>query len=140
MPKKQLCQIQITAGAGGVLPARQYYRCGLNGRYRAHLVGVVWADNAGSSADNKLITVQSDCFRMPYGTSSQSISFCNRNEHNFGHPAGEFPIDIEVMGNNIDLTFSSSTAYTGNGNNVFGFGVLTFTVEPLDDKSHIYVD
>jgi methyl coenzyme M reductase beta subunit len=133
MPKKQLCQIQIEAGAGGVLPARRYYQCGLNGRYRAHLVGIVWADKAGSSADNKLITVQSDCFRMPYGSSSQSISFCNRTEHNMGQPGGEFPIDIEVMGNNIDLSFSSSSAYTGSGSNIFSFGVLTFTVEPMDD-------
>jgi hypothetical protein len=132
MPKKQLCQIQINA-SGGVLPARQYYQCGLNGRYRAHLVGVVWADKSGSSADNKLITVQSDCFRMPYGSQSQSISFCNRAEHNMGNPAGEFPIDIEVMGNNIDLTITSSVAYTNTGSNVFSFGVLTFTVEPLDD-------
>jgi len=131
MPK-QLCQIKINS-SNGSLPARQYYQCGLNGRYRAHLVGIVWADNAGSSADNKLITVQSDCFRMPYGSSSQSFSFCNRAEHNMGHPAGEFPIDIEVMGNNIDLTITSSVPYTGTGSNIFSFGVLSFTVEPIDD-------
>ena len=130
---KQLCQIHIEAPEGGVLPARKYYQCGLNGRFKAHLVGVVWADNAGSAAHNKLITVQSDCFRMPYGSIPQSISFCNRGEHNMGHPAGDFPIIIEVMGNNIDLSFSSSSPYTGGGNNVFDFGVLTFTVEPLDD-------
>lgn len=135
MPK-HLCQIQISAGAGGVLPDRKYYQCGLNGRFKAHLVGVVWADTATSNADNKLITVQSDCFRMPYGSASQSISFCNRSEHNMGNPQGEFPIIIEVMGNNIDLTIRSSTAYTGAGNSVFNFAVLTFTVEPLDDKSH----
>lgn len=132
MPK-HLCQIQISAGAGGVLPARRYYQCGLNGRYKVHLVGIVWADNATTAADNKLITVQSDCFRMPYGSQSQSVSFCNRAEHNMGNPQGDFPIIIEVMGNNIDLTFTSSSAYTGAGNNVFSFGVLTFTVEPLDD-------
>ena len=135
MPK-HLCQIQITAGAGGTLPARKYYQCGLNGRYKAHLVGIVWADNAGSAADNKLITVQSDCFRMPYGSVSQSITFCNRSEHNMGNPQGEFPIIMEVMGNNIDLSISSSSAYTGAGNNIFSFGVLTFTVETLEDKSH----
>jgi hypothetical protein len=131
MPK-QLCQIQINASSGA-LPARQYYQCGLNGRYRAHLVGVVWADKSGSSADNKLITVQSDCFRMPYGSQSQSISFCNRAEHNMGNPQGEFPIEIEVMGNNIDLTITSSIPYTGTGSGTFSFGVLTFTVEPLHD-------
>lgn len=133
MSKKHLCQIQISAKAGGTLPDRQYYQCGLNGRFKAHLVGVVWADKSGSSADNKLITVQSDCFRMPYGSASQSFSFCNRSEHNMGNPQGEFPIIIEVMGNNIDLTISSSTAYTGTGSNTFSFAVLTFTVEPLDD-------
>jgi hypothetical protein len=129
---KQLCQIQINASSG-LLPDRQYYQCGLNGRYRAHLIGIVWADKAGSSADNKLITVQSDCFRMPYGSQSQSVSFCNRAEHNFGNPQGEFPIDIEVMGNNIDLTITSSVAYTGIGSATFSFGVLTFTVEPIHD-------
>ena len=131
MPK-QLCQIKIET-VSGRLPARKYYQCGLNGRYKAQLVGIVWADNASSSADNKLITVQSDCFRMPYGSVSQSFSFCNRTEHNMGNPQGEFPIFIEAMGNNIDLTITSSVEYDNLGNNVFGFGVLTFTVEPLDD-------
>jgi hypothetical protein len=131
---KQLCQIQINA-SGGVLPDRQYYQCGLNGRYRAHLIGVVWADSAVNAASNKLITVQSDCFRMPYGTKSQSIIFCNRSEHNMGNPQGEFPIDIEVMGNSIDLTITSSNGdpYSNVGNHVFNFGVLSFTVEPVQD-------
>ena len=129
---KQLCQIQINA-SGGVLPARQYYQCGLNGRYKAHLVGIVWADTATTNADNKLITVQSDCFRMPYGSKSQSFSFCNRSEHNHGNPQGDFPIILEIMGNNIDFTISSSVAYTGAGTGVFNFAVLSFTVEPLDD-------
>ncbi len=131
MPK-QLCQIQINASAGG-LPARQYYQCGLNGRYRAHLIGIVWMDRSTSAGDNKLISIQSDCFRMPYGSQSQSVSFCNRSEHNMGNPQGEFPIDIEVMGNSIDLTITSSTNYTGVSTNTFMFGVLTFTVEPIHD-------
>lgn len=134
MPK-HLCQIQISAGAGGILPARQYYQCGLNGRFKAHLVAVTWADQSANGSHNKLITVQSDCFRMPYGSASQSISFCNRAEHNFDL-GGQYPIIIEVMGNNIDLTITSSGAYTGAGNHIFNFGILTFTVEPLDDKSH----
>lgn len=129
---KQLCQIQINASLG-LLPARQYYQCGLNGRFRAHLIGITWADSAVNAASNKLITIQSDCFRMPYGTKSQSITFCNRSEHNMSCPAGEFPIDIEVMGNSIDLTITSSDAYTNVGNHVFNFGVLSFTVEPIHD-------
>jgi hypothetical protein len=76
---------------------------------------------------------------MPYGSSSQSISFCNRGEHNLD-VGGHFPVDIEVMGNNIDLTITASSPYTGAGNHVFDFGVLTFTVEPLEDKSHHYVE
>lgn len=135
MPKhstKQLCQIHITAEAG-LLPARKYYACGLNGRYRAHLVGIVWADQSANGGHNKLITVQSDCFRMPYGSRSQSISFCNRGDHNMGHPAGDFPIDIEIMGNNMDLSFTSSEPYTNAGNHIFNFAVLTFAVEPVDD-------
>jgi hypothetical protein len=130
--KKQLCQIQINANGGGTLPARRYYPCGLNGRYRAHLVAVTWADRSANAADNKLITVQSDCFRMPYGSVSQSIIFCNRGEHNMDL-GGQYPVDIEVMGNSIDLTVTSSSAYTGAGNNVFDFAVLTFTVEQMDD-------
>lgn len=133
MPK-HLCQIQIDNSAG-LLPARRYYQCGLNGRFKAELVSVVWADQSANHVDNKLITVQSDCFRMPYGSASQSISFCNRSEHNFDL-GGHFPIIIEVMGNNIDLTITSSVPYVGTGNSVFNFAVLTFTVEPLDDKSH----
>ena len=131
MSKKQLCQIKIEAGAGGVLPARRYYQCGLNGRFKAHVVGITWADRSGNG-DNKLITIQSDCFRMPYGSSSQSITFCNRGEHNLD-VGGNYPVDIEVMGNNIDLTVTASTPYTGAGNHIFDFGVLSFTVEPMDD-------
>jgi hypothetical protein len=130
MPK-QLCQIQISASAG-VLPARKYYMCGLNGRYRAHLVGVSWADNTVAATGTKLITVQSDCFRMPYGSLSQSITFSNRAEHNFDF-GGEFPIEMEVMGNSIDLTITSSSDYTNTGNNIFNFGVLSFTVEPIHE-------
>lgn len=92
----------------------------------------MWADRSGSSADNKLITVQSDCFRMPYGSQSQSISFCNRTEHMMGHPAGDFPIDLEIMGNSIDLTFTASVPYSGLGNSQFSFAVLSFTVEPME--------
>ena len=131
MSKKQLCQIQITASAG-VLPARRYYQCGLNGRYRAHLVGVSWGDNTVAGTGTKLITVQSDCFRMPYGSQSQSICFSNRAEHNFDF-GGDYPIDIEVMGNSIDLTITSSIDYNNAGNNIFSFGILSFTVEPLQD-------
>jgi hypothetical protein len=129
--KKKLCQIQINASTG-LLPARRYYQCGLNGRYRLHLVGVTWADRSANAADNKLITIQSDCFRMPYGSVSQAITFCNRSEHN-NDLGGQYPIDVEVMGNNIDFTITSSVAYTNAGNNVFDFGILSFTVEPLDD-------
>jgi hypothetical protein len=131
--QKQLCQIVINQGTvAGTLPARKYYTCGLNGRYRAHLIGIVWADEAKDNIDNKLITVQSDCFRIPYGSQSQSIVFGNRGEHNLGSPGGEFPIYIEVMGNNIDLSFSSSVPYTGAGHHIFNFAVLTFAVEPVE--------
>ena len=131
MSKKQLCQIQIEAGAGGVLPARRYYQCGLNGRFKAHVVGITWADRAGAT-DHKLITVQSDCFRMPYGSVSQSLIFGNKGDHS-QHPGGDFPLYIEVMGNSIDLTITSSTPYTGAGNHIFEYGILSFTVEPMDD-------
>lgn len=130
MPKK-LCQIVIPGNAG-LLPDRKYYQCGLNGRFKAHLVGVNWCDRSGAT-DHKLITIQSDCFRLPYGSYSQSLVIGNRAEHVQSHPAGDFPMDIEIMGNNIDLSFSSSVAYTGQGNHIFEFAILTFTVEPMED-------
>lgn len=125
----KLCQIYIP-GNGGTLPARAYYTCGLNGRYKARVLGITFADQTNAK-DNRLIRIQSDCFRTVAGTYSQTISLCNRHEHNMGNPQGFFPLEIEVVGNTIDLTITASTAYTGGANDSFNFAILTLEVCPI---------
>ena len=125
----KLCQIYIP-NAAGALPARAYYTCGLNGRYKARVLGITHADQTNAK-DNRLIRIQSDCFRTVSGTYPQTIAYCNRHEHNMGNPQGMFPLEIEVVGNTIDLTMTASTAYNGGANNAFDFAILTLEVCPM---------
>jgi hypothetical protein len=125
--KYSTCQILINASAG-LLPARTYYTCNLQGRYEAKLIGVTFADNV---ADNRIITLQSDSFRLIYGNTQQSFAFCNRTDHTHGNPQGEFPFVLEAS-SSIDLTLTSSAPYDNGENNAFQFCILTFAVRKID--------
>lgn len=129
MSDRQLCQILIPTN-GGALPARAMYPCGLHGRYKAHLMGITWADQT-QAKDNRLIKITSDSFRKAYGFTN-SILLCNRQEHNMGNPQGEYPFYIDSMGGGIDITLESDIAYGAGANNAFNFCVLSFAVEPLE--------
>jgi len=129
MPDRQLCQILIPTN-GGALPARAMYPCGLNGRYKAHLMGITFADQT-QAKDNRIIKITSDSFRKAYGFTN-SILFCNRQEHNMGNPQGEYEFYIETTGGGIDIKLESSVVYTGVGNDRFDFCILSFAVEPLE--------
>lgn len=128
----QLCQIYIP-NAANILPGRAFYSCGLNGRYKARVVGITHADQTNAK-DNRLIRISSDSFRSTAGTYSQSILYCNRHEHNMGNPQGTFPLEIEFVGNSIDLTVTASTAYTGGANDSFNFAILTLEVCPVNTR------
>ena len=127
--KYSTCQIVINASAG-LLPARAYYACNLQGRYEAKLIGISYADTV---ADNRLIMLQSDSFRLIYGNTQQSFAFCNRADHTLGNPQGEFPFVLEAS-SSIDLTLTSlsPTAYNNTANNSFQFCVITFAVKKLE--------
>jgi hypothetical protein len=122
-----IVQIYVPATSNAP-PATGYYPCNLNGRYHARLVNITWADKS-LAADNRLITIQSNCFRMPYGAFAQTILFNSRvdGEHRF---QGPFCFDLEAAGNTLDLTISSSKAYDNTANNAFQFCILSLAVTP----------
>lgn len=124
-----LVQIYIP-GATGTLPPRAFYTVGLNGSYHAKVIGITWADQT-QAKDNRLIRINSDSFRKIRGNLPQSIAFCNRNEHNHGNPQGAYPIDLDVVGGNIDITLQSSSAYSNAANNSFDFCILTLEVKAI---------
>lgn len=125
-----LVQVYIPNSAG-VLPARDYYTVGLNGKYKARVIGISFADRAVDGTLNKLIRISSDCFRGISGNMPYSIALASRAEHNMGNPQGEFPFILDVVGGRIDLTLTASAAYTNSGNNIFDFAVLTLKVCPI---------
>lgn len=129
---QELCQIYIPAETG-VLPQRQFYQTRLNGRYDAQLVCVSYNDDTVNN-DHRLIKVQSDCFRMPYGSFTNTIILSNKSDHTQGSPGGVFPIQLEIMGGGIDLDVSTSIPYNNTGNNTFKFLILTFAVSKLVEE------
>ena len=126
----RLVQVYIPNSAG-VLPGRDYYTVGLNGKYKARVIGISFADRASDGTQNTLIRISSDCFREINGNMPTSIALASRAEHNMGNPQGEFPFVLDVVGGRMDLTLTASTAYTGVGNNTFDFAVLTLKVCPI---------
>lgn len=126
----EVCQIYIP-GAAGLLPSRKFYHSKLNGRYKAAIVGIHYADDT-VNGDHRLIKIKSDCFRMPFGTFTDMVIIGNKGDHSQGTPGGSFPLTLEVMGGGMDIELESDVAYNGTGNNSFKFCVLTFHVEKLE--------
>lgn len=126
----EVCQIYIPTAAG-LLPARAFYHTKLNGRYRARIVGIHYADDTVDN-DHRLIKIKSDCFRMPFGSFTDMVIVGNKGNHTQGSPGGSFPLTLEVMGGGMDLELESSVAYNGTGNNSFKLCILTFEVEKLE--------
>jgi hypothetical protein len=127
---EQLCQIYIPAEAG-ITPARAFYQTGLNGRYQAHIVGISYNDDT-QNGDHRFIKLQSNCFRLPYGSYKNAIVFGNKGDHAQGAPGGSYPFELEVMGGGIDIEIIPSTVYDNTGNNKFFFCVLSLIVKPLE--------
>ena len=125
-----LVQVYIP-NSGGVLPGRDYYTVGLNGKYKARLIGITFADRAVDATQNKLIRISSDSFRGINGNMPYSIAFSSRAEQNLNNPQGEFPFVLDVVGGRIDLTLTASTAYDNTGTNKFEFAILTLKVCPI---------
>lgn len=128
MTEPQLCQIVISGSAGG-LPARAMYPVGLNGRYKAVLIGFTCADST-QQHDNRLITVKSDSIRKAYGASN-ALLFCNKAEH-AQDMGGNYPFYLDTTGGGIDVELTSSIAYNGGANNRFDFIILSLAVTPLE--------
>jgi len=123
-----LCQIYIP-GAAGLLPARKFYHTKLNGRYRARVVEVHYADDT-TNGDHRLIKIKSDCFRMPFGSFTDMLIIGNKGDHT--QSKGEMTFDLEVMGGGMDIELESSTAYNGTGNNSFKFAIVSLEVEKVE--------
>lgn len=124
-----LVQVYVP-GVSGALPNRDYYTVGLNGKYKARLIGVSWADQT-QAKDNRLIRISSDSFRAISGNMISSIAICNRHEHNMGNPQGAYPFVLDVVGGKLDITLTSSVAFNGGANNSFDFCILTLEVCPI---------
>ena len=123
-----LCQIYIP-GAAGLFPARAFYHTKLNGRYRARVVEVHYADNTNQH-DHRLIKIKSDCFRMPFGSFTDMLLIGNKGDHT--QSKGEMTFDLEVMGGGMDIEMDASAVYDGTGNNSFLFCILSLEVEKVE--------
>jgi hypothetical protein len=123
-----LCQFFIDGGVGLTLPARAYYPCNLNGRYKAKVQTIVFAD-AVAAGSNRVIRLRSDCFKSPYG--GRDILFSNQGAHTLANPQGEWRFEIIAQGGVVDLEIISNVAYTGAANQQFQFCILTLDVEPI---------
>ena len=130
MSSPDVVQIYIPAVAGKP-PASGYYQCGLQGRYRARLLGVTWGDDVTATTTD-LHSISSTCFKMPYGSVSRSIMIASRidKEHTF---LGNFDFTIESVGNTMDISLSSTYAYDGTTTGKkFTYCLITMAVERLE--------
>ena len=125
-----IIQIEIQ-DSSSQFPARAYYNVGLNGKYKAKLIGITFAD-AVLGTSNRVISIRSDCFKTLYG---RDIKFLNQTSHINHGVQGEYKFVIEAQAGQIDLELFSSIAYDGTANNVFDVCILTLDVE-LDDNQH----
>jgi hypothetical protein len=123
-----LCQFYIDGGVSLTLPERAYYPCNLNGRYKAKLQTIVFAD-AVATGSNRVIRLRSDCFKTPYG--GRDILFSNQGPHTLANPQGEWRFEIVAQGGVVDLELISNVAYTGAGNQQFQFAIISLDVEPI---------
>ena len=127
-----VCQIRIDSTNSLTLPARKYYFCGLSGRYKVRVIGLTWVDYT-SAIDYRLLTLKSDCFRLPYG-SQNGIIFCNKALTQISPPQGSFNFELEVVGNSIDLELSSSIPYGGGSQDTFNFCILSLDVQRIENE------
>lgn len=127
-----LCQIKIDSTNSLTLPERKYYFCGLSGKYKARVIGITWVDIT-SAIDNRLITLRSDCFRLPYG-SQNGIIFCSKTYPHLSNPQGSFNFELEVVGNSIDLEFTANLPYSGGAQDKFDFCILSLDVQRIENS------
>lgn len=112
------------------LPARTFYSCGLNGRYKATIRTIVYAD-AVLGTSNRVIRIRSDCFKGTGGTYPRDIVFLNQNTHT-QDMGGHWHFEIEAQAGQIDLELIPSVAYDGTANNIFDVCIITLDVEKLE--------
>jgi hypothetical protein len=113
------------------LPDRQYYNVGLNGKYKAKLTGITYADQVAGTS-NRVISIRSDCFKTLYG---RDIKFLNQAVHVNPTVQGEFKFIIEAQAGQIDIQLTSNIPYDGSAQNIFDVCILTFDVD-LDDNKY----
>jgi hypothetical protein len=127
-----LCQIRIDSSNALTLPSIKHYFCGLSGKFKARLINIVWSDFT-NALDYRIITLKSNCFRLPYG-SSQGVMFCNKSSTGLGNPQGSFNFEIEAIGNSIDLELTSNLPYQGGAQDTFNFCILSFDVQRIENE------
>lgn len=103
-----------------------------NGLYELRLIDISYIDTLPST-DRSLISVSSDCWRVPYGNKSKSntLYFLNKGDTK---PSlnGQFAFLAEIRNGQMDLSLSVPTA------NSFAFVLFTFDVQPAKSFDNFF--
>jgi hypothetical protein len=114
----------------GVLNERVLYPTNLpNGLYEFRLTDITYID-ALVNTNHSLCTVQSDCWRIPFGNISRgnTLYFYNKLDNGRCAPQGTWNFLAEIRNQSMDIVL------TGAGGS-FTACILTFDVSPSDGKT-----
>jgi len=112
-------QIYITA------QARTIYNINLpNGLYELRMIDFCYIDTLAGT-NHTLVTVQSDTWRIPYGSASGSnkLYFVNKSDNGRASPQGTINFLAEVRNGQMDITL------TGVADGNFTFCIITFDAQ-----------
>jgi hypothetical protein len=93
-----------------------------NGLYEFRLVDITYIDTLANT-NHSSISIQSDCWRIPYGNISRgnTIYFYNNNSSRIS-PQGTYNFLAEIRNQDMDITLTSGGGFTAC--------ILTFDVLP----------
>jgi hypothetical protein len=97
------------------------------------MIDFVYIDNQ-AARDHTLVTLSSDCWRVPYGNASRSntLYFVNKSDNGRSSPQGSFNFLAEVRNGQMDLTLTGATALQ------FQFAILSFDAQPTASLDNFF--
>jgi hypothetical protein len=114
--------------------ARTVYNINLpTGLYQFRMIDFVYIDNQ-AARDHTVVTIKSDCWRVPYGNASRSntLYFVNKSDNGRSSPQGSFNFLAEVRNGQMDLTLTGATALQ------FQFAILSFDAQPTASLDNFF--
>jgi hypothetical protein len=123
-----LVQVYITA------QARTIYNINLpTGLYQFRLIDFTYIDNKVNT-NHTLVTVSSDCWRIPYGSASRSntLYFVNKSDNGRASPQGTYNFLGEVRNGQMDVTL------TGVADVDFTFAIVSFDVQHAESSDNFF--